>query len=181
MIANIVMPRENHDMYMTKPPAASKDKFAIRQMSRHFGFTLIEIMVVVVIVAILASIAYPSYTRFVTDTRRSEGQRLLFLAAAQQEKFFTECGRYASNFGTPLNCTGSVLGVGNTLADVPYYSLRVSPDPATTNNIATSYLLTAVPSGVQLSNDTNCINLTLTSQGIKWQSGPNTGNRCWKK
>lgn len=166
---------------MTKNLAAKKGAFALRPMSRHYGFTLIEVMVVVVIVAILAGIAYPSYTQYVTDARRSEGQRLLFLAAAQQEKFFTECGQYASNFGTPLNCAGSVLGVANTLADVPYYSLRVSPDPATTNNIATSYLLTAVPSGVQLSNDTNCINLTLTSQGIKSQSGANTGNRCWKR
>lgn len=166
---------------MTKNLVAKKDTFALRPMSRHYGFTLIEIMVVVVIVAILAGIAYPSYTQYVTDARRSEGQRLLFLAAAQQEKFFTECGRYASNFGAPLDCPGNVLGVANTSVDVPYYSLRVTPDPATTNNIATSYLLTAVPSGPQLSNDTNCINLTLSSQGIKWQSGLNTGNRCWKR
>lgn len=164
--------------------ASKAVKFVVREMQRHMGFTLVELMVTLVIVAILAGIAYPSYTRYVTDTRRGEGQRLLLLAAAQQEKFYTQCGWYASTFGTPLVCNAAgngVLGIPNTLPDVPYYSLRVTPDPATTNNIATSYLLTAVPTGPQLTNDTDCLNLTITSQGIKSQSGLNVGNRCWKR
>ena len=63
------------------------------------GFTLMEVMITVVIVAILAGIAYPSYTRFVTETRRSEATIALTQLAAQQEKFFTQCGVYAEIIG----------------------------------------------------------------------------------
>ena len=48
------------------------------------GFTLIEVMIVVVIVAILASIAFPSYQRYVLRSHRVEAQALLSEAAARQ-------------------------------------------------------------------------------------------------
>lgn len=165
-------------------------KTIINPLQRYEGFTLLEIMIVVVIIGILAAIAYPSYQRYVTEARRAEGQRLLLLAAAQQERFYSQCGYYAISFtpaATPVpvnlcnaNAAAGVLGVKNNLPDIPYYSLTVTPDPATTNNIATSYLLTATPSGIQLTNDTQCGNLSLSSQGVKGQTGP-FGVSCWKR
>ena len=41
-------------------------------MTRHAGFTLIELMLVVAVVGILAAIAYPSYQEQVRQTRRAE-------------------------------------------------------------------------------------------------------------
>jgi len=68
--------------------------------TRIFGFTLIEVMIVVVIMSILAAIAYPSYTRYVTQSRRSDAHIVLTRTAAQQEKFFSDCGWYASTLVT---------------------------------------------------------------------------------
>ena len=83
------------------------------------GFTLMEVMITVVIVGILASIAYPSYTNYVTAARRSDATINLTRIAAQQEKFFTECGTYTTAFNGVISnpppaprCTG--LGIGPT-------------------------------------------------------------------
>lgn len=58
------------------------------------GFSLMEIMVVVVIVGILAAIAIPSYTAYVTRTRRAEAVTALETLALQEEKNFAERNSY---------------------------------------------------------------------------------------
>ena len=60
-----------------------------------YGFTLIELMIVVVIIGILAAIAYPSYNKYSMQTRRSDAQIALTQAASQQEKFYSDCSHYA--------------------------------------------------------------------------------------
>lgn len=74
------------------------------------GFTLIELMIVVVIIGILAGIAYPSYQRYTTQTRRSDAKIALTQAAAKQEKFFSDCNYYATTAATARFCG---TGVGN--------------------------------------------------------------------
>ena len=163
-------------------------KTTANPLRRNAGFTLIELLVVVVILGIIAAFAFPSYTKYVTESRRSQGQRLLLQAAAMQERFYSQCGYYAQGFApnasTPNTCNAGVaagiLGMMNNLPDVSYYTLSMIPDPATTNTFATSYRLTATPNGIQLTNDTYCGNLSLTSQGVKGQTGP-LGVDCWKR
>ena len=63
--------------------------------AKFYGFTLIELMIVVVIIGILVAIAYPSYTKYTIQTRRSDAQIALTQAAALQEKFYSDCAHYA--------------------------------------------------------------------------------------
>jgi len=68
--------------------------------TRISGFTLIEVMIVVVIMSILAAIAYPSYTKYVTQSRRSDAHIALTRVAALQEKFYSDCGWYAKTLNS---------------------------------------------------------------------------------
>ncbi len=60
------------------------------------GFSLLEVMVVVVIVGIIAAIAIPSYTGYITRTRRADAITALQTLALDEEKFSAENGRYES-------------------------------------------------------------------------------------
>lgn len=65
------------------------------------GFTLIEVMIVVAIVGILSAIAYPSYQRYIQDTREREAQANLLEWAGHLEiyraKNFTYQGATRAN------------------------------------------------------------------------------------
>ena len=147
--------------------------------TRHAGFTLIELMITIVIIGIIAAIAYPNYTRYVMETRRSDGQIALTQLAAIEEKFFTECNTYTINITAARTCAAGGLGLSLN-SPGGNYILTAAPDPVTTK-ISTSYLLRAAPVGTQLAQDTVCGALTLNSVGVKSQLGPGTGGRCWRK
>jgi type IV pilus assembly protein PilE len=89
------------------------------------GFTLIELMIVVVIIGILAAIAYPSYNRYSTQTRRSDAKIALTRAASLQEKFFSDCNWYATTpngvraCGAAGNAT-AILGIPLTSPEGHY-------------------------------------------------------------
>src|SRR4030065_67726 len=80
------------------------------------GFTLIEVVVTVAIIGILATIAYPSYTRYVAEPRRPEAWIPLSALAAQQEKFFTQCGGYADTIGATRTCPATQGAAGGIIA-----------------------------------------------------------------
>lgn len=62
------------------------------------GFTLIELMIVLVIIGIVASIAYPSYTRYVQKSVRTDAHAGLMQAASELERCYTRSYTYS-------NCT----------------------------------------------------------------------------
>ena len=113
------------------------------------GFTLIELMIVLVIIGMVASIAYPSYTRYVQKSVRTDAHAGLMQAASELERCYTRSYSYS-------DCTISELSPEKN------YEIAESIN-------GDGYLLTA--STVQ---DDGCEeDITLSS------SGERLPNACW--
>ena len=61
---------------------------------KKFGFSLIELMIVVAIVAIIAAFAFPSYRNYVIRSKRAAAAADLTQLAHIMEREFTATGRY---------------------------------------------------------------------------------------
>jgi type IV pilus assembly protein PilE len=124
----------------------------------HLGFTLIELMIAVAIIGILASIAYPSYQDSVMKSRREDAKGVLLGLANAMERRFTE--------------TNSYVGATNPAAGT-YYTVTISAPTAS------SYTLSAAPTGAQTTD--KCGTLTLTQTGVKGFTAATgiTLDDCW--
>ena len=122
-------------------------------MKRTFGFTLIELMVVVTVVAILAAIVVPSYQTYVRQARRAEVKSFLTDLQMRQERWRAE---------RPTFATAADLGVAGLLtshASARWYTLTI------TNITATDYTLTATATGSQAydkAGATSCTPIVMT-------------------
>jgi type IV pilus assembly protein PilA len=77
----------------------------IRVSGKQRGFTLIELMIVVSIIGVLASIAIPTYQRYVIRSQVAEGLSLSGGAQTAVSEFFMENGEWPTNnseAGLPL-------------------------------------------------------------------------------
>lgn len=129
------------------------------------GFSLIELIVAMGIVAVLAIIAYPSYTRYVLKSRRTDAMVNLLKIQAIYEEYNTQNNVYPAANTLPPSTTPPIPSMSS------YYSFS----SATTN---TSYTLTATALvGSTQVNDaeggTNCSILSIDNLGNQ------TPNICW--
>lgn len=155
------------------PPETFKDKNvsgfqqAPEQRDRVGGFTLIEVMIVVAIIAIIAGIAVPSYSKYMTDARRTDAISFLSEVAGEQTRYFSNNNQYATSM--------SELGYGTAATAVTpegHYVVSVS------NSTALKFLLTATPvAGGKQAGDLECASLTISHTGQKKSTGTNTA--CW--
>lgn len=129
-----------------------------RSRPRAHGFTLVEVMIVVAIIGILASIALPSYTRYVAQARRTEAQTALMDLAQRQERWRVNHASYG-NYND--------LGFTDTL---DYYAFSVE------NVTATTYTLKATAVSTQATADAGCTPMTLNQNSDKGDKAS-----CWKK
>ena len=127
------------------------------RMSEQKGFNLAELVIVIAIIGILASIAYPGYTQYMLETRRSDGWIALNSSAAAQQRW------HAINF----SYTEELSRLGGASSPEGFYTISVVAD-------ASSFTMTATAnsSGVQAS-DTGCTVLTLTEDGSQSPAA------CW--
>jgi type IV pilus assembly protein PilE len=145
--------------------AMSKERVMPRSHSNgDDGFTLIELMIVVAVVAILAVIAYPSYMEHMVKTRRAEGRAAMMEVASRLERCYTRFNAYDNAV-----CSA----VASMTSENGFYRISASAINAT------AFTLQAEPQLAQTS-DTKCGTLTLTSVGVRGQSGtPPAGYKCW--
>ena len=142
---------------------------------RPSGFTLVELMIVVAIIGILAAIAYPSYTEYVTRSKRSDGKAALLSLQLAQEKYRANCVQYAT--GIHANTMSCILGGAHNLV-----SPTTSPDGYYTIAIAsantTTYTITATPNFT----DAKCNILGINQAGTKTiTGGTDSVANCWGK
>ncbi len=128
---------------------------------KTFGFSLIELSIILIILSVLAAIAYPTYTHYVTKTHRSDGQTALLDLAARIEHYSVE-----NNFSYS-GITLAALGVKN-ISPQGFYTLTLS-------TTANSYLLKASPKKA----DALCGTLIFNQLGQKSQTGTGTTKDCW--
>src|SRR5215468_4105848 len=62
---------------------------------KRYGFSLIELMVVVAIMAFLAMIAVPNFNRFLAKAKRAEAYMNLNSIYAAEKAYFAEQGTYS--------------------------------------------------------------------------------------
>ncbi len=127
------------------------------------GFTLIELMIVIVVIAILAAIAIPNYQDYLVRSRRTAAEAAMQDVAGLQERYRLDNRAYAS--------TLAQLGYVVPPEVDDHYDLAIVV-------VAPGYSIRATPTGGQLSSDTQCGTLTLTSTGGKSASGG--GVACWR-
>jgi type IV pilus assembly protein PilE len=73
---------------------------------KQSGFTLIELMIATAIVAIIAAIAYPSYTKYVMKSHRTNAKAEILNIANRQQQYLLANRAYATslsalNYATP--------------------------------------------------------------------------------
>lgn len=134
------------------------------KITKHFGFTLIELMIAVAVVGILAAIAYPSYQNQVRKSRMSQSQADLL----EISQFMERC--FASN-NTYQNCPLPFSASPRT--GTAYYTVTMVT-PA-----RTQFTLTATPNSTGNQDQQQCGTLTLNQAGVRTFSGSATASQCW--
>lgn len=118
---------------------------------KSYGFTLIELMIVVAAIAILAAIALPSYKEYVQKSRRSDAMSAMGRMQLAMERWRADNPSYAKG------AAPSGQYPGDAVPTSPYYNFALSGQGTT------GYTVTATRAGAQA--DDRCGTLTYTFTG----------------
>ena len=136
-------------------------------MKKNYGFTLIELMIVLVMMAILLAIAIPSYQQYMRKQDLAIAKQEALRIASELERFksknFSYKGFDASYiYSSYNNSTGTLyLPVGSAAADGKYVLTLVDADLSTPTS-DTKKPLTVVKSGGVETADSQSV------KGLNW-------------
>lgn len=131
------------------------------------GFSLIEVLITVAIIGILGAVVYPSYSIYVTKSKRAEPKKELLELANLMEQYFIDQRTYTDKL-TALGKSGDSYNTesGN-------YSISAS-----INDSGTEFTLTAkAKNGTSQASDSECAQMSVDHTGKKSA----TSNTCWEK
>jgi type IV pilus assembly protein PilE len=158
-------------------------KMRTQRAFRTAGFTLVELMVSIVVATILITIAVPSYTNQIRQSRRTDARTAVLDFAQREERYMSTNSSYTAD-PTMLGYSGTLpVTLGDT-----YYQLSVCLStttvpatpaaPAVCSSAATAtgntFLITAKAINAQ-AKDTQCAFLYVDSQGNQTA----TSSNCW--
>lgn len=132
--------------------------------SPSYGFTLLEVMIVVGIVVIMGSMGWNGYRHIVQKTGRAEGRAALLQVLLQEERHYAYHHRYQGF--TAGSATGSFKWYSGTTPETSAYALSARACDGET--LSTCVLVKATPGaeGVNRSySDAECGALYLDSRG----------------
>ena len=135
-------------------------------IKKDFGFTLIELMIVVAIIAIIAAIAIPAYSDYVTRARRADGKTALIAIQLAQEKFRANNPAYTATMASLPAATTSPKG---------YYTLSVSTASST------AYIAIAAPTIAQVDPECGSLIIDQNSSEAVTGTASATPDKCWKR
>jgi type IV pilus assembly protein PilE len=144
---------------------------------RMRGITLIELLTVIIILGVLASIAVPTYRRYLIRAQRSEAKIALLQLQTAQEKYYSQYNRYTDKVTAKSTSTTPGLGLPGKTETGKY---RVS-----VTNLGVGgqeYTATAAPaSGGGQEDDKDCGSFTINERGVRGNSsGAQHVQTCWK-
>jgi type IV pilus assembly protein PilE len=136
---------------------------------RSRGVTLIELMVVLGLLGVLLRVALPSYEQYVQRGHRGQARSTLMQAGQWLERAATAQGTYPATGQIPADLL-KVEGARYTVTAV---------------TTATSFTLTATPSGPQAADACGVFRLDHTGQRsqvqVPGQRPPLTADECWAR
>ena len=128
------------------------------------GFTLIELMIVVAIVAMLMMIAIPSYSYFMTKSRRGDAEATMMDIAQREQQYLNDARAYAPDTPTLYACAPPpACGVPVDVSS--YYTITIAAPAGAT---PPTFVITATP--IAGSPQAGDVTLTLDNTGVRGPS-----------
>ncbi len=148
-------------------------------MRQQYGFTLVEMMLVVTLCAMLLALAVPSYQSHLVRTRRVEGMVALLITMQQQERYFAQNNRYSvfSSASTEAQQTRFKWWSGDSASASAY---ELAARPCADASLVECVELIAMPGTDKIGRhiaDPECATLVLSSTGRRSATGPSA--HCW--
>lgn len=162
-------------------------KFMMNKKIR--GFTLLELMITLIIMAILATIALPSYRRYIVKSRLEEGKSVLTQNYLYLDRMYNKFNGYVKS--KARDASGNLNGFIET-GDLPYqqtgtgdngYTFTLASDCSSTDGhtAAATFCLKGTPQSGQANaagGGKECGTISVDQAG-KYTSSVNSGFKCF--